>query len=220
MALEIPREDAESIETIQRFTPAVLEQLIAALKEAPPISDPKGMQKHISKKVPSLTQEKLTLVLEKLYSLYYIRELSGVDPSRFLDDLVDGIRNSTDLATKQKDINRIRSVFQRLLCIETLSTISKAARLQRDGERLYCSSKIMSDIRPVFGPEATAKPIGAVLTHTLKIGYHQGSEHKEFHVILDSNDLTELEKLVRRAEAKDRTLRELLRTADLPTLDN
>ena len=81
--------------------------------------------------------------------------------------------------------------------IEALKTIAKAARLQRDGERLYCTGKTLSDIRPVFGTDPAARPLGTVLTHTLKIAYHQGSERLEFHVILDSTDLEELAEAIR-----------------------
>lgn len=106
------------------------------------------------------------------------------------------------------------------MSIEALRTVAKAARLQRDGERLYCTAKILSDIRPVFGKDPTQAPVGAVLTHTLRIGYHEGKEHKEFHIVLDSNDLDALGKAVQRAKAKDKTLREFLKTANLRNLDN
>jgi hypothetical protein len=108
--------------------------------------------------------------------------------------------------------------LDKLLGIEAFKTIAKAGRLQRQGERLFCSSRILSDVRPVFGPRPTQRPVGAVVTHTLRLGYHEGSEHKEFFVILDSDDLIEMSEVVTRAMAKDRTLRELLSSAKLPDL--
>ena len=108
--------------------------------------------------------------------------------------------------------------FEKLLNINLLNTLSKAGRLQRDGERLYCDAKILSDIRPVFGPKPTVMPPGAVVTHTLRIGYHEGGDHKEFYVILDADDLEALKNTVTRAEAKDKVLRQLLKTAKLSDL--
>jgi len=35
-------------------------------------------------------------------------------------------------------------------------------------------------------------PLGAVITHTLKLICHVPSGHKEFYIALDSNDLVEL----------------------------
>jgi hypothetical protein len=90
--------------------------------------------------------------------------------------------------------------------------------LQRDGERLYCEAKIISDIRPVFGAKPTARPIGAVVTHMLKCAYHEVGEHREFHVVLDGIDLELLADVVHRALLKDRTLRSLLEEMRLPDL--
>jgi hypothetical protein len=111
-------------------------------------------------------------------------------------------------------------MLARLMSIEVLNTVSKAARLQRDGERLYCNAKILSDIRPVFSHDPTLRPLGAVLTHTLKIGFHEGGEHQEFHVVLDVDDLLALSEVIYRAQAKDKTLRKLLKESKLTSLDD
>ena len=219
MALEIPKEDTGSIAAIKALSVASLEKFISALASAPLISNPKEMGVYISRKMPPIPTERLVSVLETIYTLYHIRELSGVDHPQFLEDLMNGIRNSSDLRLAPKDLPKLQSVLERILSIDTLKMIAKAARLQRDGERLYCSSKILSDMRPIFGEDPTRRPIGSVLTHTLKVTYHEGREHREFHVILDSDDLEALGKVVQRAQAKDKTLRELLKSIELPSLD-
>lgn len=218
MALEIPKEDTTSIAAIKALPAASMEKLISALTKAPPISNPHEMVAHIAPRMPSIPVERLTRMLDTIYTLYQIRELSGVRHQRFLEDLMDGIRNS-ELPLAPKDLPKLQSLLDRLLSIDTLNTIAKAGRLGRDGERLYCSSKILSDIRPVFGKDTTVRPLGAVLTHTLKIGYHEGSDHREFHVILESSDLIALGEVVQRARSKDKTLRELLKNIALPSLD-
>jgi hypothetical protein len=218
MPLEIPPQDHQAITTIKALSPSSLDHFIGALKNAPPMADPHEMAQHIGKKVPSLPVGQLGSVLSTLYTLYYIRDLSGVSPSVFLNDLIEGIASNPRLRTVAKDIPKLRSVFDKLLNIPALNTVSKAARLQRDGERLYCTSKILSDIRPVFGPDPAVRPMGAVLAHTLKIGYHEGKEHREFHVVLDSSDLETLADAIARAQSKDQTLRDWLKETKLPDL--
>jgi hypothetical protein len=132
---------------------------------------------------------------------------------------MDGIRDSSELKLNSKEFSKFQSVLEKLMSIDTLNVVAKALRLQRDGEHLYCTAKILSDIRPVFGSDPNARPLGAVLTHTLKVGYHKGSDHREFHIILDANDLEALEEVINRARAKDKTLREFLNAANLPSLD-
>jgi hypothetical protein len=218
MPLNIPPEDRGAIATIKSLSPSSLEQFIAALKAAPPVSNPEEMAQHIAKQVPTIPVGKLTSVLGTLYTLYYIRDLSGVRPSTFLDDLMESISRNRGLKPTPKDVPKLRSLLEKILSIDSLNTVSKAARLQRDGERLYCTGKILSDIRPVFDSDPTVRPAGAVLTHTLKLGYHEGKEHKEFHVVLDTDDLEALADVVERARLKDKTLRNLLKEAKLPNL--
>lgn len=220
MALDIPKDDAGAIATIKELRPASVEKFISALRDAPLISNPKEMTAHLAKRLPSIPIARLAPVVETLYTLYQIRELSGVKHQRFLEDLMDGIRNSRELQLAPKDLAKLRSLLERLMSMDTLNTIAKAARLQRDGERLYCNAKILSDMRPVFGKDPTVRPVGAVLTHTLKVGYHEGRDHREFLLILDSSDLVALAEVIQRAQAKDKTLRELLKSVKLPSLDD
>jgi hypothetical protein len=218
MALEIPAEEAVTIAAIRTLPVASVDDLIAALMSAPLISDPKEMTAHITKQLPSLSAKQLAPVLDTLYTLYYIRGLSGATEARFLSDLMEGIREHPNFKLTQQELAKLQARFKKLLSISTLTAISKAARLQRDGERLYCESKIISDVRPVFGSDPTASPVGAVLIHTLKLVYHLGKEHKEFHIVLDSEDLEALNDVIIRARFKDRSLRNFLNRSKLPNL--
>ena len=96
---------------------------------------------------------------------------------------MEAIEKHPQLQAGPEEMSQDQPTCDRLLNIEALNTIAKAARLLRDGERLYCSGKILLTYRPVFGQDPAARPNGAVITHTLKIGYHEGSGHVEFHVV-------------------------------------
>jgi hypothetical protein len=218
MPLEIPPEDRNAIATVKTLAPAALEKLIAALKNAPPISNPHEMAEHIGNTIPSFADDRLIRVLEMLYTLYYIRDLSGVSTATFLNDLMDGIVRAPEPRLAPSDLPKMRVALEKLLSIDTLNTVSKASRLQRDGERLYCTAKILSDIRPIFKEDPSVRPAGAVITHTLKVGYHEGRDHVETQIVLDSDDLEKLAAVVRRAQLKDKTLRAFLKRSKLPNL--
>ena len=222
MALELPKEDAGSITTLRALPNASMEKFVSALTNAPLASNPREMVAHKAKRVPSIPTDQLTSVLATIYTFYHIREIAGVEHSQFLDDLMDAIRQNPNLQLSQKGTPKLRSLLERIMSIDSLNMVAKAGRLQRDVERLYCTAKILSDIRPVFGSDPAARPVGAVLTHTLKVRYHEGEgkEHREFHVVLDSNDLDGIGDTIQRAQAKDKSLRELLKSAQLPSLDD
>jgi hypothetical protein len=163
----------------------------------------------------------MSSILDALYGLYYMREYSGVMSSRFIDDLIEGIHeisNRPELIDINIDSISLKERFERLLSINSLYIIAKSARLKFDGERLYFEAKILSDIRPVFDADPENIPSAAVITHTLKIVYHEGNNHKEFYVVLGSSDLSSLSKTVERAVLKDETLRNLLKQANLSVL--
>ena len=119
----------------------------------------------------------------------------------------------------EASLSEIKGRFEVLLNVEALTTVYKAVGLQREESNLYCDSKVLSDIRPVFGKEV-GRPAGAVITHTLKIGFHEGKSgsHRDCYIALDSEDLDGLAEAIERAQSKDKALRELLAEIKLPDL--
>jgi len=218
MPFQIPKDDIEAVRTLARMPNATVGALIAALKTVPLTADTDEIAKRIADQVSPLTPKQLEAVLDALYGFYFIRELSGVPRPTFLRDFIDGLCDAPELKIDKTEIPKLTAKFEKLLNIDTFNALSKAKRLQRDGERLYCDAKIVSDIRPVFGSKPTSRPAGAVITHSLKLGYHEGGEHKEFHVVLDRIDLDRFSDIVERAQAKDRVLRGLLKETQLADL--
>jgi hypothetical protein len=220
MPLNIPKRDSVGIASIIQLPASSVDDLIKAMVNAPGLAEPSDMAKYISDEVLSIPSDKLDIIINTLYNIYRVREFADVNLSSFLDDLVDGISTSNYPELSIKDIEPyiIRSRFENLLDIENLKIISKAFRLQSDAERLYCSSKILSDLRPVFSEDPKIRPSGAVITHTLKIVHHLGKELEEFRVILDSHELELLKEVIIRAYEKDKTLRALMKEVDLKDL--
>jgi hypothetical protein len=220
MPLQIPDEQIPAIVKIRRLSNTSVRELIAALKSAAIEPDSEKMAAQIADRVPGIQIEDLAAIVDVIYELYFVREFANVSQSRFLEDLIQGLRDTAkpDLELKEAEVPSIEDRFKRLLTIDTLNAVAKSARLQRDGERLYCTAKILSDLRPVFTSNAMSRPVGAVITHTLKLDYHKGADIKEFFIVLDSEDLGKLKEVVERAHAKDKTLRGLLKNMKLPDL--
>jgi hypothetical protein len=221
MILPLDKDDIAAIKKIKDLPDTSVQQLLAALRSEPIVADCEETAKKIAPKVPSVRPSDLTNILEGLSTLYRIREIAGVMPSKFLSDLMNDVRNMRGAGwhLSEESLRAIRERFNNLLNVEPFTIVSKAAGLQREGDRLYCDSRILSDLRPVFGKEV-GRPVGAVITHTLRLGYHEGTEidHKQLYVVLDSDDLESLIYTLNRAQAKDKALRELLAKAKLPDL--
>jgi len=218
--LQIPKQHVPAILKIRGLSDASVNQLIDALDSSPFTSAADEMAKRISGRVPDVQPRDLKAIVDTIYALHYVREFSDVKTSKFLGDLVQAVRDESESksALVPAEAAHLRDRFKRLLEIENIRLLSKALKLQRDGERLYCEAKILSDIRAVFHDDVSSKPAGAVLSHTLKLGYHEGREHKEFFVVLESADLDTLKEVIERAHAKAKTLRALLADTGLEDL--
>jgi predicted RNA-binding protein YlqC (UPF0109 family) len=121
------------------------------------------------------------------------------------------------LILPEEEQNEFQDKMSKLLSLSTLGVASKIEQLREDFAKTFHAAKILTDIRPVFAkPEE--RPVGAAVTHTLKIEYHEEGEHKEFYVALDAEDLEKLKAVLQRAGAKASSLKSLLKAANLPDL--
>lgn len=217
--LQIPQPHIPVIGKILKLPNSSVEQLITALSSSTIVAGPLATSEQIKDLVPSIPLEDLIDIVGTLYTLYRVRDVIEDSPSGFLSSLIEGIRVSPEFDFLQdNNLTLLRNRFQELLSIPALNMLSKASRLQREGERLYCDSTIFSDIRPVFGEDVKSRPTGAVITHTLKFGYHEGGEHHEFFLVLDEEDLNSLQETIKRAQTKGETLGMLLKETGLPRL--
>lgn len=218
--LQIPEEHLPSLLKICTLSKKAVDQLVEALQSNRIESESQAMAHRISGQVPLIRLSDLIGILSTTYALYAVREFSEIETPEFITDLVASILNSGRWETEVTPAvqSGLRARFERILSVETLRMLSKAIHLQRDGERLYCEAKVLSDIRPLFGGDAVERPLAAVVTHTLKLSYHEGRQHRDFFTVLDLADLQALHETLTRALEKDRELRNLLGESRLPVL--
>jgi hypothetical protein len=175
----------------------------------------------IASKVPSIPQEELHIVVETIMALHVVRAASDVSVKTFVNDLaraMSGIDGSAPALTSD-EMPAFKKKVKTLLEIEGLSLISKAIGLRSDFPDTFCDAKVLTNLRPVFGPDVKVSPLGAVITHTLKIEYHRNSKHREFYLSLDHHDLDKLIAALERAKQKNATLKALLNKAGTPDLE-
>lgn len=109
----------------------------------------------------------------------------------------------------------------RLLGVEPLAILSRAAQLLAEDEQTYCRARSLSDLRPVFlvgsePPEA----VGVVIRHTLQIRYHvDGLDTKGFFLTVDEAALRDLRAVIDRAIAKGEELRKVASASGMRIVD-
>lgn len=93
----------------------------------------------------------------------------------------------------------------------------KARNLTYAHQNIFRSSRIITDLRPVFN--ATGDDIGSmVLTHVLTIEYFDGAERRRIEFALDESDVRELRRSVERAQVKTQTTRKSFSDSGWPLI--
>lgn len=106
-----------------------------------------------------------------------------------------------------------------LLSAPSFAAFGKAVDIARESDRLLHISRVITDLRPVFGQAAATDPLGAVIVHTLRLDYLEGNDVKTISFALTSRDLTQLKRTVERAQAKEGTLSGLLKRVEITEFD-
>jgi hypothetical protein len=220
MALIIPKEYISVLNKIRNLPDSAVDELVQALTSSPIASNAKELTARIAERVQSIQMDDLGTIVDGIYVLYHVREFSELNRNSFLKELFASVQRNARPPLTESEAPSIQGRFKRLLNIKTLNSISKAIALQRDGERLYCDATIISDMRPVFGPDVESKPVAAVIRHTLNLSYHEAGTigHKEFFIVLDEQDLEALQKIIGRAQRKSETLEHVLSDSGIPRL--
>jgi hypothetical protein len=104
----------------------------------------------------------------------------------------------------------------------TVMVSFKAQGLVSDRPNTLCTSRVLTDLRPVFDELGTT-PIATVPIHTLLLAYHKQVGHgetalREIFISLDQDDIIEIRDACNRALTKEAALRSLAVNSNLPYL--
>lgn len=215
----IPQRYQAGFEKIRKLSPEAVTALIEALEKLRSPIGLKGILPNISEQVTILKREDVEDIVRTLYSLYDFRVDSETPLPEFVSDLIDAMRASgkVSLVIPEEETNEFRDKIIKLLSLKEPTIISKVEHLKTDYANIFHDAKTLTDIRPIFATPGE-RPVGAAVVHTLKIVYHESSEHREFYVALDADDLQQLIKILQRAEAKGASLKSFLKSSNLQDL--
>ena len=185
------------------------------LKETLSIASFSASLKDLAKNISELSQIKLSDIKDIFLSVGSI--LPFIDKEDMRQEV------SEDIATIGSDKNLIgdKDIFivrlKELLNNPQIYYASKARELTTEHANVYINSRIITDIRPVFGMNLDEPPKGGVVTHTLHVHYraHKEGEHKDIFLALDKDDLEALKNAIERAEKKENNLKNIFEKSGL-----
>lgn len=199
---ELPVETVVAMADALAIAPTSQKEIVAAIERVAHVKSDEAEQLMIS-----------------LRSLYLFRASAEASVDDFVPILIDAMQSTgvKELTVSDSDRPALTTKLKSLLGLRTLERTSKIEQLKGDHQAIFYDAKILTDLRPVFD-EPKDPPIGAIVTHTLKIICHEAGEHKELYFALDAEDVRTLRKIADRAIDKMGSLQKVLKNASIADL--
>lgn len=209
-ALAIPKNDRQGLAMLRELPQADLSSFLLAI-ETSPQSIPA---------LPGVDAKELAQAKEALDTMYTIRAYHDVPLEQFVDDVTESLREHKEL--EPRDEPHFRERLTRLLGINALIVAAKATVLRQENERNFCSIRIITDARPVYVNGPGDPPSAMVITHTMKLSYHEGAggHISDIYLSFASEEIDEIRDALTRAEAKAKSLRDAFAVAKIKFLDS
>lgn len=169
--------------------------------------------------VPDLSPEDTRRLMAALNWLSRVRAYTDVPVDEFVPDICEALREAGELEASTEPTLRER--LEKVLDLDALNLSAKADVLRSEHQYIFCTARILTDARPVYGKKASEPPLAMIITHSLRISYHEGpgGPLKDIFMGLDSGDIAELHSVLQRAEEKARSLRGALEASKLRYID-
>ena len=190
---------------------ASVNAMFVALANVKPAALPASFPLDVALTLTDMSQSDAAEIVATLHSLFAPFASSSKSLDGFIDDIVVSFGRISDrkAGAKPEECDRLRDNLKKLLSAPAFGLGAKASGVLLENERNFILSRIVTEVRPVFGVE-DAEIAGAVVLHSLRISYIKDNEREEFFVAIDSDDLAKLIVDLERAKRKEEKVKEML----------
>jgi hypothetical protein len=224
-SLVIPEEHYAGFAAIRDLPQEVVEEFISVLEDQPTRLDRAELRSRVKSALDPAVRGEAESMMDTLVSLYVLRDNLSISMEEFVDEIVEAMEESKaaslDLPGEKQQVFKER--LPRLLSVESLDMAARATNLLYEYEHtLHGNPRVLTDMRPVFasGPQGVEEqPRGTIITHTLKLSYHERRRTKDIFVTLDVDQVNQLIEALQRANSIGEQLRAYLEGTDLPYID-
>lgn len=221
--ITIPEPYESGLAIILALSDDSVDELVSALEDIPSKLFPYTLGQEIAPNVQSVPPDALSEVVETLQSLYLSNLHHEMPASVMADDISQAVSRQALSEQGQllsdQDRKKLRDRLVKLLSIKSLEIVAKALGILRNNQNVFHEARIITEIRPVFGPNVDEPPPAAVILHMLNLTCHGTDGHKEFFVALDTDDIAVLREVIDRAEAKAESLKAMMVKAGITYLE-
>jgi hypothetical protein len=208
---KVPEQDVEGVKLLASLSAEAAQQVAAVLEESPSLDD--DTLASVLRKVTGIDEDRSLESARALATMYSVIQMHHVSPKEFTSEIM---RSLPGLESESA------AALECLLEIGSMRILAKMEELTHYEGRAYCSARILTDLRPVFGDEIDAGPCGFSIVHNLNLRFHEVGDqgrHRTLQLLLSGEDIDELVGVLERAKLKAKTLRSTLDSAGIRYLD-
>jgi hypothetical protein len=210
MNFSVPEDDVHAIEQLSKLPISELRKLFDVLSTAPKSLD---IGKWIDSKTTDLA-DRLELdrntISNLILSLCAAKDFDATLPeAKFIEAVVDQIVEEAD---EEVDREAIQTIVVNLTSVPAVRASSSALNAAYNHQKCLFTAEIVSDLRAVFDKDILE---GALVVHTLVLGYGEGRQSKTAYFAMDEKDLEVLEAAVSSARLKEKSLLAVAEAAKL-----
>lgn len=209
--MKFPKQVWEGLNSIAKMDKADFDQLLEVLARAKPSLSSADL----------VNGSENRLITEFLLSVYYEKEVGGLSIESAVEALLGEGRKIGIVISDEGRASgdSIKDRLRKALSLEGALPIGAKARdVLTENERFYLDSRIITEMRPVYG-DPSSKPQAAVILHTLKIVAYESFRNAEFFVTLDNRDLKQLRADIDRAIKKTGGLKSAIEEMEMHYLE-
>jgi hypothetical protein len=194
-----------------------VDEFRVALQAAPFTIRRRDFAVSIASAVPSTSTDIEDITSTLVFLLSYRRS----NLEQFVDDVVADMQDvqAGDSRIEPENALALKERLLTFLQIDALQLRSKASELIFEDAKVFQSSRIITDIRPVFSGTRELEISGGLIVHILKLQFMTATGGNETYVSMDDDDLRELKQVIERAQQKSQLLRTHLKMSRLIDLN-
>lgn len=167
-----------------------------------------------------LEAEAADALIRQALSLQTLARQISADESSVFAALDRALKERPLAEVSDAETEQLINLLRRIVDLPAIRQATRAIELAYDFANLLQSTRILTDIRPLFSKDATAIE-GTVIAHTLRVRYDSGNQENELSLALDEKDLRRLMEQCKRSLEKSKTVRrQICEKLDLPTINS
>jgi len=217
--LTIPERHRNGVVKLLELSEDSFSQMVSALEGVGPKLFPDILSSQMISKIKGVSPEDVSEIITTIMSLSSHRMHDDSTAEELAEQVVQAAIEANIPIKSDKERITFKDRLLKFFELNTLFVSAKALGILLSNENLFCSARILTDIRPVFGTDPTVAPTAIVMVHMLDLGYHKDGELKHLYIAMDSIDIDTLREALNRAEMKAESLKPLMKKAGVEFLD-